>query len=140
MNVSRLFSALGGLLLAVWGIDWVQAAERPARGESWRYQLIRESTYLDDCPPCGRPSVLQPLRGSFFLTLGASDPLFDRYDLRDVRLNIGGDDETAIQLTGVRQWTATGSAGVAAARPLSARSQAEFAPPPSPNSGNDAHP
>lgn len=73
----------------------------PPAGETWRYQLLGGSWYLDDCPPCAaRPSFQWPLRGSFVLGVGTSDPLFTRYELRDVRLTVGGGTVGGIRLEG----------------------------------------
>jgi hypothetical protein len=72
----------------------------PPPGETWRYQLLQGSTYLDDCLPCGRPALLRPLHGSFFLAPGAADPLFNHYELRQVQFQVGGDGPDAIHLEG----------------------------------------
>ncbi|HRI15241.1 MAG TPA: hypothetical protein PLX89_19780, partial [Verrucomicrobiota bacterium] len=78
----------------------VAASSIPPEGEEWRYQLLHESTYVDDCPPCGRPTFLQPLRGSFWITPGHSDPLFTRYELRQVAFTVGGVGPDSIRLEG----------------------------------------
>lgn len=72
----------------------------PPAGETWRYQLLHESWYVDDCPPCGRPTILWPLRGSFLLTPADSNPLFTRYELHAVKLTVGGGTVDGIRLEG----------------------------------------
>jgi hypothetical protein len=72
--------AFGGLVLA------------PIRAEAqgitstfdWQYRLLEGSTLLDDCLPCARPSIPQPLRGSFRLVLIEALPISTRYELRDI--------------------------------------------------------
>ncbi len=94
---------LCGLAAGV-GTGW--AAERPKEGQSWRYLLLGASTYLDDCPPCGRPSILLPLRGRFEATPGESDPLFERLTLKAVSFSVGGEDPDSLRLEGqgVLEW------------------------------------
>lgn len=36
---------------------------------SWHYELLPASYLIDDCPPCGRPTIMEPLRGTFDLRL-----------------------------------------------------------------------
>ncbi len=52
--------------------------------QRWHYRLLESSYFLDDCPICDRVSILQPMRGSFDLVLIQSDPLNNRYILRDI--------------------------------------------------------
>src|SRR5688572_6358573 len=56
---------------------------------SWRYQLLPDSHLIDDCPPCGRPTVLEPLRGTFDLRLVEGNPLFSRYALENIAFTAG---------------------------------------------------
>lgn len=42
-------------------------AQGPASGRAWRYEALTDTSILDDCPICGRPSIFIPLRGSFSL-------------------------------------------------------------------------
>jgi hypothetical protein len=81
---------------------------QPAKDQIWRYQLLGPSTYLNDCPPCARPAILQPLRGSFDLSLHQSNPLFTDYQLTDIRLNVGGASPDGIQFTGSGEWRVGG--------------------------------
>lgn len=43
------------------------AFAQPAPGKTWRYELLADAGVMDECPICGRPSFLLPLRGSFDL-------------------------------------------------------------------------
>lgn len=49
-----------------------------------RYQLLGESTITDECQICGRPTVPDPMRGSFDLILREENPLSSRYDITNV--------------------------------------------------------
>ena len=35
----------------------------------WAYRLLEGSALIDDCPICGRPTIVQPMRGAFDLVL-----------------------------------------------------------------------
>ncbi len=65
----------------------------------WRYQLVSGSYLLDDCPVCGRPSVQEPMRGTFTLRLLETNPLFSRFAVENIRFTAGA----------VRTYTVTGS-------------------------------
>ena len=49
-----------------------------------RYALLDGSCFVDDCLICGRPTILQPLRGSFDLVLVQATPPFSRYQVRNI--------------------------------------------------------
>jgi hypothetical protein len=53
------------------------------------YLLLNGSHLLDDCPPCARPTVLEPMRGRFELRLVEENPLFSRYDLTNIAFTAG---------------------------------------------------
>jgi hypothetical protein len=63
-----------------------QAATNPP---SWRYSLLSDSRLMDDCLICGRPTIFVPLRGTFTLVEGESNPLFTSYRLEDISF-VGG--------------------------------------------------
>jgi hypothetical protein len=67
---------------------------------SWRYQLLGPSFLVDDCPPCGRPTIQVPLRGSFDLVLYEENPIVSRYALCDLELAAGGGPDAPYQLSG----------------------------------------
>lgn len=56
---------------------------------AWRYQLLPDSHLIDDCPPCGRPTILEPMRGSFDLRLVEENPLFSHYALENISFTAG---------------------------------------------------
>jgi len=53
------------------------------------YILLEGSYLVDDCPVCGRPTILQPMRGTFELVLQEENPLFSRYSVRNVSFQAG---------------------------------------------------
>ncbi len=72
---SLLFAA--AVLCAV-----TQPARLPAQAitnEVWQYTLLPDSRLVDDCPICGRPTILVPLRGTFSLRPVQANPLFSTY-------------------------------------------------------------
>ena len=76
--------ALGGF--AFLGLMMLLA---PATAAVWHYTLLPESTLLDDCPVCDRPSFLQPLRGGYDLRLKGENPLFAHYTLENLEFTAG---------------------------------------------------
>ncbi len=57
---------------------------------SYSYQLIDGSYLVDDCPPCGRPTILEPMRGGFDLRLVEENPLFATYEMENIAFTAGG--------------------------------------------------
>ncbi|MHC4110452.1 MAG: hypothetical protein ACYSUY_05210 [Planctomycetota bacterium] len=47
-----------------------------------RYRLIEGSTLVDDCTICGRPTILIPIRGSFWLVPTGQDMWFSYFAIR----------------------------------------------------------
>lgn len=48
------------------------------------YTLLDGSYFVDDCLICGRPTILQPLRGTFDLALVQNTPPYLKYAVRNV--------------------------------------------------------
>ena len=65
----------------------------------WRYRTLAGATFLDDCAECDRLPFYVPVEGGFDLVLTATNPLFSRYHLFDIRLT-DGDEEPGHVLTG----------------------------------------
>lgn len=47
-----------------------------------RYRLVEGSTLIDDCTICGRPTILVPIRGSFWLVPTGQDMWFSYFAIR----------------------------------------------------------
>jgi hypothetical protein len=71
--------AFGGLVFAP-----IRADAQGTATLDWQYRLLEGSTLLDDCLICARPTIPQPLRGSFRLVLVEALPISTRYELRDI--------------------------------------------------------
>jgi hypothetical protein len=48
------------------------------------YALVTGSQLVDDCPICGRPTILAPLTGTFTLSVLDQNPLYTRYQLTNI--------------------------------------------------------
>lgn len=70
-------------LLLVLALVHLAGASLHAAGRV-RHRLIEGSEFIDDCPPCGRPTIPLRLRGTFDLELLEEDPLQARYALHDI--------------------------------------------------------
>lgn len=70
------------LALAIAGIAVAPSFSSEPRGVS--YMLLEGSTLTDDCPICGRPSIIMPMRGTFQLVFREENPLFKTYDVREL--------------------------------------------------------
>lgn len=105
-TLARVYAGCA-VFLGLWivGAGNLSAGARlhPPEGESWRYEVLGESTYFDDCPPCARPPIRRPLRGSFWVGRGQSTPLFDRFVLSRVRFSVGGEGPGSVHLEGSGQ-------------------------------------
>ena len=64
------------------------------------YTLITGSELVDDCPVCGRPTILAPLTGTFTLSLLDQNPLYTRYELTDISFQAGAQTGTEYKVVG----------------------------------------
>lgn len=87
-------------------------AQNLAPGEVWRYTLLEGSTLLDDCPICGRPSIQEPMRGTFDLALIESNPVFARYELRNIFFTAGHPEGRRYLLQGSGEWKIGGEVAI----------------------------
>jgi len=79
------------------------SAQIIANGRPWRYLLLSDSRLTDDCPICGRPSFVEPMRGSFSLRLLETNPLFSRYALEDINFTAGTERSYTVKGSGTFQ-------------------------------------
>ena len=68
----------------------IQIAHSAPADPAYSYQLIEGSYLADDCPPCARPTILEPLRGRFDLRLVSENPLFATYEMENIAFTAGG--------------------------------------------------
>src|SRR6266496_1801937 len=66
----------------------------------WAYRLLEESYLVDECLICGRPTIQEPMRGSFNLVLVENLPPFTRYELRDISFVAGAPATGVYTVTG----------------------------------------
>ena len=90
-----------GFLILASALGGAGATAQPAPGgTAWAYTLLTESTLINDCPPCGRPTIPLPLHGTFMLALVEEHPLFNRYELRDINFATEANPDAAYRITG----------------------------------------
>lgn len=103
---SRIFLFI---VLAIWLIIWdTPASPGSASEEAWSYSLLPGSYLIDDCPPCARPTIPQPLQGKFHLRLMDENPLFSRYAVEDLSLTAGSIGGRLYKLAGGGTYTVGG--------------------------------
>ena len=69
-------------------------------GTPMRHRLLEGSVFIDDCPPCGRPTVPLRLRGTFDLELIEENPLYARYALQDIDWSTADWGGGVVRITG----------------------------------------
>ncbi|MBI3852660.1 MAG: hypothetical protein HY298_20575 [Verrucomicrobia bacterium] len=77
------------LLLVLGAASLRGHAATPTNSAVWAYTLVEGSYLVDDCPVCGRPTILLPMRGTFSLALVDQNPLFSTYEVRDISFKAG---------------------------------------------------
>src|SRR2546427_13244771 len=105
-----LFSllAFGGLVVA----PLRAGAQTNASGLQWQYRLVEGSTLVDECLICARPTILQPMRGSFRLVLIDDIPPFTRYELRDISFQAGSSTNATYAILGEGTYQISGEVAV----------------------------
>ena len=86
------------LLLAI--LPLAYALAQPTSNAPWRYELLDGSSIADDCPICGRPTVIHPMRGTFELHLDSFGPLFTTYRLTNIQFHAGSKADPFYTVTG----------------------------------------
>ena len=61
----------------------------PPLNSAWQYTLLPGSQLIDECPVCGRPPIVVPLRGTFQLRLIADNLLFTTYAWESIAWTAG---------------------------------------------------
>lgn len=65
-------------------------AQTPLTNPPRAYLLVNDSYLLDECLICARPSIQEPMRGTFNVRLLEENPLRSRFALEDIRFTAGG--------------------------------------------------
>ena len=84
------------------------AALEPASVRLCSYSLLPGSYLIDDCPPCARPTIMEPLRGTFDLRLVEDNPLFSRYAMENISLSAGSIAGRTYKVAGRGTYTVVG--------------------------------
>src|SRR5437899_3367261 len=100
--------AFGGLVFA----PLRAGAQTNATGIQWQYRLLEGSTLIDDCLICARPTILQPMRGSFRLVLLQDFPPFTRYELREISFLAGSSNNATYKVLGEGTYQISGEVAV----------------------------
>ncbi len=88
LSFCRLKRLLAGfaLFLSATAIPSGQTSFPP---QPWRYLLLHDSYLLDDCLICGRPTIIEAMRGAFDLQVIEQNTLFTRYALENIDFTAG---------------------------------------------------
>ena len=87
----------GGLIMA-WVLAGASISGQSANGVT--YTLLSGSYFLDQCFICGRPDILQPMLGTFELTLSQNTPPYTRYQIQNVDFSASPQSFLERRLTG----------------------------------------
>jgi hypothetical protein len=82
----RLSRAIFGVVLLT-GIS--QSSQCCAQTNAQIYTLLSGSTLTDDCPFCDRLPIVLPVTGTFTIQLLEENPLFTRYELKNISWTAG---------------------------------------------------
>ncbi len=97
----RYFSAFFWSLQA---LAFTAVAQEPPPPSDHRsivtYTLLDESYFVDDCLICGRPPIMQPLRGTFDLVLIQDPPPYLKYAVRNMDFTTSPGWSGEVRLTG----------------------------------------
>lgn len=80
--------------------------------QRWRYRLLPDSQFLDDCIICDRPSIPWPMSGSFDLVLTAETPIGNRYRIVNVEFEAGNGSDLVYRLTGEGEYELGGEVAI----------------------------
>jgi len=94
------FPTWGWSLLAWAFIAIAQAQPQPTPPPVITYTLLDGSYFVDDCLICGRPTIMQPLRGTFDLVLIQNTPPYYKYAVRNVNFVTSPSWAGGTELTG----------------------------------------
>src|ERR1044071_1470891 len=84
------------------------SAQADAPGRTWTFRLLEGSYLVDEVLICGRPTIPQPMRGSFTLVLTGNIPPYTSYELRDISFSAGDPASGAYAVAGTGTWQVGG--------------------------------
>lgn len=104
----QTLARLAVLLLVCLTVNRLEAGLGKSLPAPLAFTLLPGSTLTDECPPCARPTLPQPLRGKFKMGLVEENPLFSRYELSDIQLTAGGLGGRTYKVAGRGSYTVGG--------------------------------
>jgi hypothetical protein len=93
-------------------IFWSLVAVAADQTTRFHYQLLADSTLVDDCPACGRPTIVHSLRGSFDLVLVQANPIQTEYRIENLQAVAGSDSNRIYRVTGTGTYQVRGEVAV----------------------------
>src|SRR5438045_9642210 len=100
----------GLLLLGVWMTG--EAGFTQLSPSIRSYTLTKGSELVDDCPICGRPTILVPMTGSFALRFVDQNPVLTRYELLNISFHAGAAPGREYQVHGAGTYQVGGEVAV----------------------------
>ncbi len=82
--LARWVGDLAAILLMICACPAVAQSSYDAVTNRLSYTLLAGSTFVDDCLICGRPTILQPMRGSFDLVPVQITPPYIKYAVKNI--------------------------------------------------------
>ncbi len=96
--MNRRSLLLAGMLVAAFPVVTCRVVAQTNAPQ--RYTLVTGSQLIDDCPICGRPTILAPMTGTFDLHLLDQNPLFARFELLNISFHAGTNPGPEYKVTG----------------------------------------
>src|SRR2546422_2494241 len=88
----------GFVSLLAWGLAANQGPAQVTNRVS--YTLLEGSYLLDECLICGRPTIIQPLRGTFDLVLVQDTAPYTKYAVQSISFVAGAGSDLERRITG----------------------------------------
>jgi len=96
------------------GIEVIPLSDPPPEppvSRVWNYVLLPGSQLIDDCPVCGRPTIIVPLQGAFQMRLVQENPLFSTYAWEGIAWTAGTPGGTTYRIAGGGTFQVGGEVG-----------------------------
>ncbi len=89
--------------LLVWAATLIPVTAQVASRVA--YTVLEGSYFVDDCPICGRPTILLPMRGTFELVLQQNTAPYTRYAVQTLDFTAGAGTSLEKHITGQGTYT-----------------------------------
>jgi hypothetical protein len=102
------------ILPVMLGVGLITEAWGQLPGEATRiYTLLSGSELTDDCPVCGRPTIVAPMTGTFRLRFLDQNPLVTRYRIEAISFHAGNPGGVQYSVSGSGNYQVGGEVAVA---------------------------